>query len=447
MSSKTNAETAERSVLTENPWKQAKLFVNGKNVYWDEEIVLRRGQANTVELEALPPIVSTLKMELVNDDGLAVGTSPAFGSWVPLTDGKVKWTVTPEQGKSGRVTLVIFSREVVQVCERPSLVLSTHLADEVDKVLVEGAAYPVDGIVLFRDEPQTITLTFKPGSPLQNFPLRLIPTVLTGLPPHSLVVTSDGPQEWTVKATNYSGTFQLDLEAMSAITGLKLPVSMVLSSNLAEEAKVEIDGVTVSHMTIWFQREKPRTIKLVPNANSPLAGLPVTLKCAIESGLDDDNVVSAPRFDLPQRTYTWTVTGRTKSGIFELGLHGRGMRTPITLPSCIVISSDLSVEADVTIDGAPDPADGAEFVRDIPRTVRLIPQPDSPMAGRPVALKCTIKSGLTPFNVQSTPSFNSLNSDYSWEVIGRTNTGTFQLGLHLGGLGNTPITLAISKLV
>jgi hypothetical protein len=264
-----------------SPWEQATLFINGKKVEWRAELVLLRGQENEVTVEAPPVIARALNLGLADNGGLETVASPEFGAWVAPANGKFTWKITPDTGKSGRITLVFFSREVLVPWEHRSLVISSNLADEAD-VKIDGAAVPAGGN--------------------------------------------------------------------------------------------------------WFYRGKAQTVTLTPKSGSPLAGLPVKLTCAIKSGLDVTNVVSAPAFGSEPTTHSWAVTGNTKSGTFQLALSGKGMTTPITLAVTKLLSSNLADEADVKIGGVAVPAGGNWFYRGKAQTVTLTPKSGSPLAGLPVKL-------------------------------------------------------------
>ncbi|MGO4309731.1 hypothetical protein AB4Z35_07585 [Pseudomonas sp. KB_15] len=432
-------------------WEQATLFINGKKVEWRAELVLLRGQENEVTVEAPPVIARALNLGLADNGGLETVASPEFGAWVAPVNGKFTWKITPDTGKSGRITLVFFSREVLVPWEHRSLVISSNLADEVE-VKIGGQSVPASGNVFIRGQAQEVTLVPKPGSPIAGHNITLTYKVLQGLfqgdirstPPFGGV---GGPNwRWQLTGFTRSGTFEISVVGQGMSTPIKIAVSKLLSNNLADEADVKIDGATVPAGGNWFYRDKAQTVTLTPKPNSPLAGLPVTLTCAIKSGLDVANVVSAPAFGSEPTTYSWAVTGNTKSGTFQLALSGKGMTTPITLPVSKLLSSNLADEADVTIADAAVPVEGNWFYRNSGRMVTLTPKPNSPLAGLPVTLTWTIKSGLANDSVVSQPAFGTEQTTYSWAVMGRVHSGTFQLALVGKGM-STPITLAVSKLV
>ncbi|WP_181432036.1 hypothetical protein [Pseudomonas jessenii] len=445
MTTELKAATAEPS-----PWEQATLFINGTKVEWGAELVLFRGQESEVTVEAPPAIARELNLGLAGNGGLEPVASPEFGAWLAPVNGKFHWKIKPDAGKSGRISLVFFSREVVESWEHRSLVISSNLADEAD-VKIDGVAVPSGGNWFFRGTAQTVTLTPKPNSPLAGIPVTLTCAIKSGLGTSDVVSAPPFGREqttysWAVTGATRSGTFQLSLAGKGMTTPITLAVSKLLSRNLVDEADVKIGGVAVPAGGNWFYRDKAQTVTLTPKSNSPLAGLPVTLTCAIKSGLGVADVVSAPAFGSERTTYSWAVTGKTRSGTFQLALTGKGMTTPITLAVSKLLSNNLADEADVKIGGVAVPAGGNWFYRGKPQTVTLTPKPNSPLAGLPVTLTCAIKSGLDIANVVSAPAFGSEPTTHSWAVTGNTKSGTFQLALSGKGM-TTPITLAVSKLL
>ncbi|EJM55657.1 hypothetical protein PMI28_03380, partial [Pseudomonas sp. GM48] len=134
----------------------------------------------------------------------------------------------------------------------------------------------------------------------------------------SPVLTPHAKASWTLTASGTkSGRITLELKS-SAVAQTWVVRCAVSSANLADEAYVEIGGVVVPTEGNWFIRDQAQTVTLTPKSGSPLAGLPVTLTCTIKDGLDVANVVSEPTFNTAQTTHSWTVTGKTKSGTFQL---------------------------------------------------------------------------------------------------------------------------------
>lgn len=108
-------------VFEDSPWKQATLFVNGNEVPWNTAIMLLRGQANDVTVEAPSEIAEEISLWLPEDGGLDIEVSPPLEDWVSRFDGKFRWTLTPGEGQSGFVTPVFKSRSVVQGWEHRCL--------------------------------------------------------------------------------------------------------------------------------------------------------------------------------------------------------------------------------------------------------------------------------------------------------------------------------------
>ncbi|MHC8286300.1 hypothetical protein ACYZUD_05610 [Pseudomonas sp. XS1P51] len=430
-------ESFKVTVYEKSPWEEAKLFINGNEVQWNSDIALFRGQVNDVMVEAAPAIAKQIKLELVEDSDLNIEVSP--DAWVDPVNDKFNWKVTPADGKSGRVTLVFLSLDVLLPWERRSLVLSANLADEVDEVRVGGVDYPASGIVLFRDVVQTVTLTYKPGSPLQGYPLELKGTVLTGLDPANLVVTATTPHAWTVKASTKSGTFKLDLTGANMTAGMTLPESKVLSRNLADEVdNVRVGGVDYPLSGIVLFRDVAQTVTLTYKPGSPLQGYPLELKGEVIDGLDPANLVVSTT----ATPHAWTVKASTKSGTFRLHLTGANMTAGMTLPKSKVLSRNLADEVDnVRVGGVDYPLSGIVLFRDLPQSITLTYKPGSPLQGYPLELKGTVLTGLDATNLVVTAT-----TPHAWTVKAITKSGTFRLDL-TGTNMTAGIRLPVSKVL
>ncbi len=208
------AMTAELKAATAatRSWKDATLWINGKKVEWGAKPVFLRGQVNDVTVEASHLIARELNLGLAEDGGLSIVASPDFGDWVVPVDGKFSWKITPGAGKSGRITLVFFSREVLVPWEHRSIVISSNLADEAE-VLLDGVAIPENGVILISGETKKITLAYKNGNHLQGVPLALdwIPNRgllyedLHSKPP---LKELSSRHEWSINGAEKEGTFK-----------------------------------------------------------------------------------------------------------------------------------------------------------------------------------------------------------------------------------------------
>jgi hypothetical protein len=442
----TSEHTFTLNVYLESPWEQATLRVNGASVDWNSpNVFLFRGQPNDVTVEAPFLEGKEVTLGLINLDGLYIKAIPEFESPVPTPDAKASWALTPSDTKSGRITLKLTSSAVVQPLEVPCTVLSANLADEAD-VEIDGDGVPAGGNWFYRDKAQTVTLTPKSGSPLAGLPVTLTCAIKTGLDVANVVSVPTFNSEqtthsWTVTGKTKSGTFQLSLAGKGMTTPINLAISKLISSNLADEAEVKIGGVAVPTEGNWFIRDKAQTVTLTPISGSPLAGLPVTLACTIKDGLDVANVVSAPDFDSEQTSYSWAVTGKTKSGTFQLSLAGKGMTTPITVVVSKLVSSNLADEVEVKIGGQSVPSGGSVFFRGEAKDVELIPKSGSPIAGYPIALARTATSPLLLTDLSSEPAFEEPQTTHKWDVTGANNkSGIFQLQLTAQGMFTIYVT-------
>jgi hypothetical protein len=202
-------------VNADSPWKQAKLFVNNNEIAWGAPIGLLRGQTNEFRVEAPPGIQGALSLGLVNDDNLIIEADPAFNDWVPGSDGKFTWTLTSNVGNSGRVQLVVLSREVHELWGIDCRVLSPYLSNEVT-MFMDGARIPLWGAELAGGRTAALTLEYKTNA-LIGLPLTL------DWVPHTGLVTEDmsswppfgvpsANHEWKFTGTRQKrGTFSLNL--------------------------------------------------------------------------------------------------------------------------------------------------------------------------------------------------------------------------------------------
>jgi hypothetical protein len=259
------------------------------------------------------------------------------------------------------------------------------------------------------------------------------------------VSTPDAKASWALAANGTkSGRIKLKLLSNDVIQAWEIPCA-VLSANLAEEADVEIESAPVPNDGNWFIRDKPQTVTLKLKPGSPLRGLPVTLSLEVINGLDRENVRSEPDFGCEDTSYSWAVTGNTKSGEFQLSLKGTGMTAAITVAVSKLISNDLAEEVTVKIGGQDVPSGGNVFFRGQSKDVVVTPKPGSPIAGYPIALACTVNEPLQLTDLSSRPPFNDSNPTYEWDVTGANNSGFFQLQIVAKDM--TPINVIASKLL
>ncbi|KPU59971.1 hypothetical protein AN403_4248 [Pseudomonas fluorescens] len=240
-----------------SPWKQAKLSINGKQVEWGAELVLLRGQENEVTVEAPLAVARSINLELAEGGGLNIVASPDFGNWVAPVDGKFDWKITPDAGKSGRITLVFFSREVVQSWEHRSLVISSNLADEAD-VKVDDKDASHAGIAFLRTNRRNIKLVAKSNSPVAGLAFimryevlnKLLPGAVESVPP---IGTETLSLEWDVGCVAAgSGVFRLELYCPKLDSLIYIECKQIDVSYSVAGKEVEIiDGVGQADIGGW----------------------------------------------------------------------------------------------------------------------------------------------------------------------------------------------------
>jgi len=328
----------KNSQAASSPWEQATLLINGSIVHWGAELVLLRGQENIISVHAPAEIARELAVSLVESGGLEIDVSPEFQFWVPPVDGTFNWTLIPEDGESGRITLVFYSREVLVPWEHRSLVISENLADEVDQVLVGGAPSPADGALFFRNEPQTVTLTYKQGSPLQGYPLKLTGAPLTGVQPGNLVVTAFDNNVWSVNSHTNSGTFKLELTGENMNGGVTLPACKVMSRRLADEINVKFSGREILPVGLVFIRDTLQKLTITAKPDSPFDEL-VSLEWVKGAGLIIDDIKVVPNFGVPASSGVWDIRGSAeKEGDFSLKLSCKTLLEPLELSQCAIVN-------------------------------------------------------------------------------------------------------------
>ena len=112
--------------------------------------------------------------------------------------------------------------------------------------------------------------------------------------------------------------------------------SLVISSNLADEAEALIGGELVPPEGVIFTAGEPQVVTLRLKNDSPLEGYPVKLKGAVVEG--DLTLESQPDFDGFETKHSWTVTVKSGTGSFRLSFAGESMAQDLILPDCRLIA-------------------------------------------------------------------------------------------------------------
>ncbi len=286
------------------------------------------------------------------------------------------------------------------------------------------------GIVLLRGQANEITVEVK-SEIVKSVQLDLVESgnlAVRANPPFNEWTDPFGEKfSWTVTPeAGKSGFIKLLL-----ISREEEPISWeltcrVLSADLVDEADVMIGGVPVPAQGNLFFRGIPQTVTLVPKAGSPLGGHPVELGCAIRSYLNDSDVVSTPAFDSKQTVYSWAVTGSTNSGSFVLSLTGENMPVPITLPFSTLLSSDLSKEITVMLDGTVISPDGENFIGGVTRKITLYYPYAYDIRYIPLTLDVIPVAGVETSDFQSDPPLGHPSTAHQWDITPADKVGTFK---------------------
>jgi len=265
-----------------SPWKQATLSINGKKVQWGAKLVLLLGQENVVTLEAPPAIARALNLGLVNGGDLNIVASPKVGDWVSPVLGKFEWKITSDASKSGRVTLVFFSREVEVPWVHQSAVISSDLAEEVT-VLLNGNAMPSRGANFITGQPNRLTLDYKNGDLLVGAPLAIDVEPLSGAVPSDFTCVPElrelsTKHEWTLTGKQLqSGIFKLKLYSEGEGASLSTPANRLSREVFRFLDLLNFDlplppGQVVLPRNFWLVFR----VRLMNSDGSPAAGVDVT---------------------------------------------------------------------------------------------------------------------------------------------------------------------------
>jgi hypothetical protein len=417
-------------VFADSPWKDATLTVNSELMSWRSPVVLLRGSANEIAVQVSPIIASQLKLQLVDGDGVIIAVEPRADEWQLPVDDQFKWTLTPEQAKSGRVTLKFESEDVGRGWEHDCRVVSGNLADELE-VVIDDKPSSSDGNFFIRDVTRQVKLTLGKDSPIAGLPMVLEREIESGLVDADLTSSpgfgvSNPDHLWNFTGSNNSGTFKLSIKCHGIPTPMILALNTLLSADLNDEADVHIEGAAIPAKGQLFFRGEAQTLTVVAKPGSPLGRFPVALQWA-GGTLTADDVICMPDFNDFTDRHSWEIRGPTaKSGTFQFKLVANGMATPITPPSNTLISLDLNDEVDVKIGNVAVPEGGALFMRGKSRAVTLTPKSGSPIAGLGLRLRYASGGSLPESDLNSSPDFEVTTTQHTWDITGPENhSGTF----------------------
>lgn len=247
------------------------------------------------------------KLPLLLEAKVLTGIQPGNLSVTPATETvEHSWSVRSHTN-SGTFQLELRGLQGVAAIKLPiSKVISHYLDEEVSGALLNGEPFPENSL-FFRGFSKSVRLEYKKDSPLAGYPLELKAIPVKNLQPSDLEVSSGtiDPHVWSVKASNKSGTFRLEVAGPKITRDIVLPVSTVLSGNMADEIELRLNGVLVPDNPSVTAREKFK-LSLVPRGD--LVDFPVRLEFFNGDGIGPGQFSVSPSFDQYTRSYEWDVT-------------------------------------------------------------------------------------------------------------------------------------------
>lgn len=285
---------------------------------------------------------SPLKEYLLDMDGTPLsGVLPANLS--VTSNGVQSWAVL-SRINSGFIRLALKAEGMIEDFNVDCKVVSRSLADEVNIEIDGNPLNPAD-TWFFWGTPRVITLVLKPDSPMAGIPVTATCDIKSGLVQGNVVSaplfgTKQTVYNWSVTGSTNRGIFEVHFIGDGMTIPIKLPLCSLVSSDLSHEGEARIGGSVVPIDGNIFYPGEAQTVTFVPNASSPIVGLPISLQCAIQSDPTLISVESVPDFGIEQVTYSWEVTAEG-GGDFQLNLASRGMTTPLMLAPSKVLKDKV----------------------------------------------------------------------------------------------------------
>ncbi|SEE58777.1 hypothetical protein [Pseudomonas migulae] len=429
-------------VYESSPWKEAKLTVNGVVLPWGSPVVLPHGQPSEVTVEVTPEIAKKLSLNLVDVNGPITKVEPKENELHDPVDGKFKWTLTPQTGLGGRVTLLFVSQEVTQNWEHDCRVLSPNLGDEF-YVRYDGQPIANDRNFFFREDPRDITLAPKEDSAIAGLPIALTYEIKSNLDDENLRCSPGfgepvKAQSWSLTGSTKSGIFNLIFTCPGITMPFVLPLNVLLSTDLNEEAEARLEGDVIAPGGTVLFRGEANTLTLVAKSGSPFGHLPVSLQWA-SGTLEADDFLCDPALDEKIKAHSWSITGPVgKSGTIGFKLACEGMSTPLELPVCWVLSKNFDDEGTFLVGGTELTPDGTVWTRGVEQTLTLVPKQGSPVGDLLKSLQWVSGDGLVKEDFTCGPALDEETRINSWKITGSaTKSGRFRL--KLVGPGMVPL--------
>ncbi|MDH0647773.1 hypothetical protein N5D48_16225 [Pseudomonas sp. GD03858] len=254
---------------------------------------------------------------------------------------------------------------------------------------------------------------------------------------------------WQIVSGDEQGTFNLE----AATPSLDVPLSLRgvrLSASLADEVDLLLGGAPLTAPAL-FRRGEVRTLSIVPKPGSLLGGMKLDTWLSFTDGsLVPGDVGAVPGYGSNQafqpEGLSWSLTGADLSGTFGLQLHMDGFLEPLVIDTCVLLSTDLSEEVELSFDGAPVlKGSRAVLRRSVASAVFLVPKASSPLGSLGLDAWLTFANGsLTADSLLASPVYDRREkltaTGLGWSLTGQDVSGTFGLAIHVTGF-HTPLML------
>lgn len=260
---------------------------------------------------------------------------------------QLKWEVTGGN-VSSVFSLKVVCADVATTLTIPSRVLSKITTDEIQSITINEQ--PVDlarpELIFFRAGVYEVELIPKPGSSLIGLDVALkkgsgAELGMTYKPElGEAKPLPSGGFKWTVTGgRTQSGLFELLIDFPQVEQSLPLACRL-LSTNLADEATVMLDGVEMPLTGVDIPSGGTMTLTLGYKIPSLLPGLGLNLDAVPDAGLSPGDLISKPPFREPISNHEWEITGAEgKRGAFKLKVFTEAETAVLVTPTIRLIRS------------------------------------------------------------------------------------------------------------
>lgn len=255
---------------------------------------------------------------------------------------------------------------------------------------------------------------------------------------------------WDIVAGEESGLFTLQAWSEELSKDVPFPLDGVqMSANLADEADLMPAAQDEDGVPPIFQRGVGKPVRIVPKVGSPLGRMELgaTLKFVrLANDIPATQIPAEPPYNtanpVTDTGALWTLVGSAggDSGQFSLQVDMPGFTTPLTLEKGLMMSSVLSDEAQVLIDGKPLGDASLLLWRNTLQVITLQPRANikSPLGKTTLKGELLFKKGsLEVDKVEALPDYEDklpiLDDGLSWDLTGTNVSGTFGLQIKVKG--------------